>query len=389
MSYSATATLHSILLAASTNKQPVFDLDLTGVWAILAAGQFAMWPVLSTSKTLYESPFRAIFMSWSMVMVVGTFFAMVPIYMTYAKEPPCVNSAGALLQHPYQVGQSDWNCTYSCFDSHRIMRSPSEIQVFDARMIYGDRWGYFKALAGYVVSASTTIFILSSGLGYRGYLKWLQHKKRKDPSFDCVAKARSERTFSVLHPRNRAERFAVASFYCNQGCSIACVVLCEIYLLGSNLPMDEQAYNVSQWGCAVAVGLVIIATMINKFNMWKASQTQGTDAHSSPAPETTEGLESSGDTLASPQTPAEPEKSKEEPQPVEPKSEEPEDGQTMQTRRITTLTRNFTMPIREVRTGLWDKFQDFFHYLSEPPQQWRPSKPSGGFVNFSRRRRGG
>ena len=364
MSYSATAALHALLLACSTARQPVFDLDLAGTWAVLSAGLFALWPVLGTSRTLIESPFRPIFSAWGIMVAIGIIASVCPVYLTYDKEPQCLSSTGALLQHPYQVGMTEWNCSYSCFDSNRILRAPSEIQAIDARTIYGDYWGLFKALAAYSANASVIIIIITSGLGLRWH-RWSQRRKaRKNPSIDVNDCSRM--TFNPLHPRDRSERWAAFFFFVNQGTSIAAVVLTEIYLLGGGLPMDEQPFNVSQWGGAVAVALVIIAAGINKYFMWRASQTAPLDPEALP----------NSQAATSPEAAV-----------IEPKEES--DTAVVQAR--STFSRVPTLPIREVRMGFWDKLRDFIQYLRTSPQdlplpQPRPQPRSApGFISFRSR----
>ena len=353
MSYSATAAVHAVLLAASTaGGQPVLDLDLAGVWAVLGAALFSLWPVLGTSRTLLTSPFQPIFRAWAMLIALGALCLMVPVYLTYPKEPACLSTTGQLMQHPYQVGQPGFNCSYTCFDSRRILRAPSEIQAYDAVTIFGNRWGVYKALAGYVVNATVVITIMSSGLGLAWHRRTMRRKARKDPSLD--PDDTSHMTINILHPRDRGERVGAFFFVVNQGISIAAVCLCEIYLLGAGLPMGEQPYNVSQWGGAVAVLFIIVAASINKYNEWRAQQRPAPD------PEAPRAEALTGDLPISPASP----EVQEEPKDVPP----PEPAAPS---RSVTVSRTFSMPVREIKTGFWDKLRDFLRFLREPPSYWQ------------------
>ena len=364
LSYSATAAIHAILLAASTPHQPVLDLDLAGVWAVLSAGVFALWPVLSTSKRLYYSHFRPIFALWALLIAVGALAAVAPVYLNYPREPLCnATDTGEMLRYPYQVGLPRFNCSYTCFDSRRILRAPSEIQAIPAARAWGDNWGKFKALAAYTVNAGCIIVIMATGLGMRCYTWRLRRKARKDPSFDV--EGRLQRAFG-LRPKGWAERLGVAAFFLNQAMSVVAVMFNEWYLLGSGLPTEEQPYNVSQWGAAVAVALVVIAACVNKYFMWREARKPQADPEG--RPEQQQQQQQQPETPVSPDAPTAGSKDESDGNAEETKGRD--GGGVVQIRA--PASRVPTMPIREDRTSFWDKLIDFMRFMRAPPPEWPP-----------------
>ena len=376
MSYSATTAIHAVILSISTAHQPVFDLDLVGAWAVIAAGAFALWPVLGTSRTLIESPFRPIFTLWACVMCAGAIAASAPIYLSYPKEPMCNSTlTGQLLQYPYQVGQPGFqNCTYTCFDSRRVLRAPSEIQAVDARIVFGARWNAYTAMAGYCVNASVIIVLLSTNFGWYCHQWSERRKQRKHP--DRTPRP-YYRTMSLLHPRNRGERIGVFFFFLNEGCALVSIALMEYHLLGSSLPLDEAPYGISQWGGAVSIAIVIFAAGMNKYNQWRDAQRSPSVAEDPEAARSEDGLPAPGLDDASPVrtddngtgTPSRDEKAEEPKEPSPPR-------RSLQVRE--TFGRVPTLPIREVRTGWlggWDKLRSFLRFLGRPPPEWQPPAP--------------
>ena len=365
LSYSATAAIHALLLAASTPRQPVLDLDLAGAWAVLSAGVFALWPVLSTSRRLYYSHFRPIFALWALLICCGTLAAVAPVYLNYHHEPLCnaTDGSGDFMRYPYQVGLPQFNCSYSCFDSRRILRAPSEIQVVPALQAFGDNWSKFKALAAYTVNAGVIIVILSTGLGMRIHRWRLRRKARKDPNFNLEEEEKQAFSF---RPKSWGERIGVAAFGMNQMVSIVAVIFNEIYLLGTGLPNEEQPYNISQWGVAVAVALVILAACLNKYIMWREARNGQVDLEGGPMPQhPPPPPQQQQQQHGQPETPESPDAPKDEGE-----GEAQETKETANDRVVPVRTRVPTMPIREVRTGFFDKLLDFVRFMRAPPLDW-------------------
>ena len=284
MTYSGTAAIHALILAITSPKQPVLDIDLVGAWAVLTAGLFALWPVLQFSSTLRKSPFRPIFAAWALLNSVGAVTCMVLIYLDYPTEKACKSTNGQLLTQPYQVGYPEFDCTYKCFSSHRAMRGSSEIQVMYADWLWGhEGWkGLLQALAGFAANVGLMVTIIfvpwpKSWRIVRYFDKQYQEHydlmEGKLNSPERKAGLTAEEIEKLEKKCKRDKRLSYL-FFLNQVLSIIAVIFNEIYLLGTGLPVDEQPYGISQWGAATAVGLAILASLLNHYNDRKRGITE-------------------------------------------------------------------------------------------------------------------
>ena len=261
LSYSATAAIHVFILAV-TSANPVVDMDIAGVWAVLSAGLFALWPVLHFSSTFRKSPFRPVFRIWAVIISLGAISAMVLVYLRYHSEKECLSSTGVLMTQPYQVGTPGFSCTYTCFNSERIMRSPSEIFIMRSSIVFGDNWNMLKALAGFVANVGLAVTIAC--ISWPAWRVFEPFRKFLGQLAQPGVSATPALTAEQLRKQSRKEKVLSYVFFINQAMSIISVIFNEYYLLRTGLPVEEQPYGISQWGTAVAVALAVCAALINR-----------------------------------------------------------------------------------------------------------------------------
>ena len=270
MTYSGAAAIHAIILAATTNNV-VQDLDLMGVWTVLGAGAFALWPVLSVSSTLRSSRFRPIFGAWALMICAGMLAAVVPLHLLRPTEPACrARDTGELMTQAYEIGDPAFNCSYKCFDSQRLLRGPDEITILLTSQAFGDNYQKVRALAGYSVNAATVVTILFIPWPRAWTCKWGRKQAQREEEWLIAHKTLMR---SPQHWRRMTvlQKGSSIAFFANQLISLITMAFNEMYLLGSGLPMDEQPYGIDQWGSAVAVCLAIIASGLNRYIRQKSA----------------------------------------------------------------------------------------------------------------------
>lgn len=274
LTYSGTTAVHAILLAA-ISKNSLFDIDAVGAFAICSAGSLAVMPILEFSSTLRNSQFRPIFGFYGTLVAIGSICAATAaIWRDYPVENACRSSENVLLTSAYQLADATFNCTYSCFSSHQLLRNPSEITVIS-------KWQAFGRMEGVFVVAVSLTMIFGALLGVLSF--GLTSKKSTE------AELKATITGNKAHPRdipkqrrakaatrNRARKELNDGVYKPELNILTCcqvffnplawpisIILCELYLLAQGgLPSNESAYAIGQWGPWVSVILALVASYI-------------------------------------------------------------------------------------------------------------------------------
>lgn len=90
MTYSASASIHAIVLAAISNHhQRILDLDIIGIYCVVSSSIIILGPMLDWCEALRDSVARPIIKAWGVLTSVGLVCAFVTIRRQYALEPPC------------------------------------------------------------------------------------------------------------------------------------------------------------------------------------------------------------------------------------------------------------------------------------------------------------
>jgi hypothetical protein len=269
LTYSGTAAIHSIILAATCHAS-LLDLDCLGAWAVLSAACLIMLPGSEFSKTLRESPARPVFKFWGLLATVGIVCAEVALFHQYPDEPACVSSDGQPLTGPSQGLATTSDCTYSCFSTSQPLRSPSQITAMTKGTALGTRGRDLLAaliLTDCFLVYSFAVFLIS-------VRKRTELANRTDIATDeaylsypeCREVAKAELAMPKgglgageyqIHPCLELLGRASPLFF------IAVVCLNEISIFANGgFPSEEPVYTVGQWSSCVSVLLVIIASAI-------------------------------------------------------------------------------------------------------------------------------
>lgn len=296
LTYSGTAAIHSIILAA-VSRNSLLDLDSFGTWAVVSAGCLIMLPVAEFSETLRESLARPVFKFWGTLVMIGVICSAVACLRKYPEETACRSLDGVLLTGPNHGNMSIFNCTYSCFSTSQPLRSPTEITVLMKRTLLGLRgkiliptvimttgFGYYGGFIGFLISG-------------RKRTKAELHKAIRDIE-SYLSSPESHRVIVVREPsggnprqlareemRRLQEELRTGKYQPDPclafvgalGPLFFFVVVClnEICIFaGGGLPFNEPAYAVGQWSGCVSIILVLIASAITQVYLptWKERQ---------------------------------------------------------------------------------------------------------------------
>lgn len=285
MTYSATATIHALILAG-TSAHALLDLDCVGIFALTSTGAIAASTFLDWNELLRESVARPVFKVWGYLMVIGTICSMVAIGRNYAAEPICVSNAGEILTGMAQLS-SEYNCTYAAFGKRQALRNPGAILAVPKTPVYARRFdttlltamvmaGIFSCTA----SLWTLTFIHKFQTGQE--LREIINSHRHDIVSPSLAYSKYGRTARRVrqeaqkklrqgqhsHGRNICSFILPAAF-------LTIMVLNEVFILASpTLPYDEQAFAIGQWGPWVGVVLSLVASAITQWNQpyWERRQ---------------------------------------------------------------------------------------------------------------------
>lgn len=249
MTYSASACVHAILLAAvSTKTNRPLDLDVFGIYIIISSAIIVLGPMLDWCKPLRQSAARIILKVWGLLLSVGLVCAFATIWQPYETTRVCHPSP----LRPKPCASSD---DRDCKEMEDCERMPS---LSHDRLFRKD----FDALRGSAV-ASLVLMVLSllSVLASRSgdaVVLWEKDQRRftlrhgyehehKEISFNTTKPWLIKIFFGIVAP---------IAFVAN-------IVVAEIYILRRpRLPTIEHRYAVGQWNAWVGVVLILAAAGI-------------------------------------------------------------------------------------------------------------------------------
>ena len=295
-------------MALASSKLGVFDLDVLGAWAVLSTGAIAYMAMIHWSDTLRRSHARIIMVCWGILVGISLLFGRVILYDTPLNEGEraCYSTTmpRKLLQYPAQLQYSSetFNCTYKCFSALKPMRSPSEIMAVPRSML-DNNYSYLNVIllgpvlfAAYTAISWDTREHTPSQLYTRLVMRWLiperdpSSKEQRDRMTQAIYNASAETwyggyvvLFTYVHRLRWGKRKATLSFLLmpwmglELAMDILCVplligniVLCELNILGSHLPVNENMHSIGQWGQIVNTVLIMFAAfMLKGIEMYK------------------------------------------------------------------------------------------------------------------------
>ncbi|KAL8904285.1 MAG: hypothetical protein Q9207_003381 [Kuettlingeria erythrocarpa] len=255
MTYSASACVHAVLLAAvSTKTNRPLDLDVFGVYIIISSAIIVLGPMLDWCKPLRQSAARIILKVWGVLLSVGLVCAFATIWQPYEatmichrtplRPKPCVSSDD-------QDGKELENCDK--------MHSLPHDRLFgkDFNALRG------SAVASFVLMALSLLSVLASRSG-DAVVIWEKDQRRftlrhgyehehKEISFNTTKPWLIKIFFGIVAP---------IAFVAN-------IVAAEIYILRPpRLPTIEDHYAVGQWNAWVGVALILAAAGIAQWEQW-------------------------------------------------------------------------------------------------------------------------
>jgi hypothetical protein len=295
LTYSGTSALHAMSLC--TSRKEVFDLDISGTWAILSTGAVAYITFINWSTTLRNSRARIVMICWGALIGLGIIFARTQLYDTQLSpgEPACHSSSGEFLSKPFQLLDRSFNCTYQCFSVQKPLREQSET-VAIPRSVLSGRFSRLSLImvgpvmfAAYAAISWDTREHSPSQLWTRWVMSYLDPKHHAEIT-KSIYMAASNRWyggyfafFGYVHRAKWSVRKCLLSFLAVPWFALALaldllciplmitnIILNEINLVGSHLPTNEPPFAIGQWGPIVGSLLVVIAAIINRgLEIWE------------------------------------------------------------------------------------------------------------------------
>jgi hypothetical protein len=289
LTYSGTSALH--MMSLCTSRKEVFDLDISGAWAILTTGALAYITFINWSTTLRNSRARIVMVCWGALIGIGLLYGRVELYDTALSpgEPACYSSGGEFLSKPFQLFDPSFNCTYQCFSVHKPLREPSETVAIPETLLTGRFSRLSLVLVGPVMFAAYAAMSWDtrehspSQLLTRMTMSYLDPKHHAEIT-KSIYMAASEgwyggyfALFRYVHRAKWSVRKCIWSFLgipwfaLGLALDLLCIplmiiniVLNELNLVGSQLPTNEPPFAIGQWGPIVGSLLVVIAAIINR-----------------------------------------------------------------------------------------------------------------------------
>ena len=287
MSYSGAAAIHAMLLV--TRDHSYIDLNIFGIFAITSAGVMLSVLLFRWSTTLGKAGrrLRYIVILWLLLLLVGSVFAVGIMYarQTYAAAPACLDPETVDSSVASLFPSDTENCTYVCFhQSGRLFHSPDQIiawpnkihQASDITSIYFPT--AISYLGAFIVF--TIIFRVRQrkqrGIHSRNRTPTpLSSSTSNSPTTDIWLREKvpgrqttSSETVLSSPPPSESSRprlwtaVTYFSFFALFGAVIANAV--NEYRMYP-YPTNESSMEVGQWAPWVAVGLVVLAQLINKY----------------------------------------------------------------------------------------------------------------------------
>jgi hypothetical protein len=276
ITYAGVTCIHAFVLVVLTFKNPntaVVDLDILGVLLILTVTIYVIWPLLHFNRTLGQTRLRTLVRAWFVLVSIGTICAAVAVgavlngqrgsvcvvpFIPYANDSiPSVDVTKVWI----------WDhCNVTCTDPLPLLRRSSTLQILDFKD--GISGGIFD-IARYfgIVAASFTIFSIAL-IQNNGGLRFscpIPHPLCKEKSQKLI------RMLLLSHSGVQASLAMMAPLG---------IIFTELMLNDAlSIPQDESPWNIGQWSCWAASGLLICAAVVDGWMQQRAEEddTEGSE----------------------------------------------------------------------------------------------------------------
>ncbi|KAK2756803.1 hypothetical protein FQN54_005249 [Arachnomyces sp. PD_36] len=292
LSYAGTAAIHLIVLVKS--RENVFDLDILGAWAVVSSACLAFVALVHWSSTIHESRSRLVLVLWGCLVGIGCIFGNTELRnMDTRSLPACRSESGELFTSlADSIDPQFSKCSYECFSAANVIRDPEEIIAIPSRII----------LEGYLATLGAVLFPMVLMAAYKSvslnmnphtpsmlcirfvmlYTNDSHNPRLAQQSYNTACQSWYGGYMMLFHYIHKA-KYATAK----KGLITAIliypwillelfldliapflfavnIIINEITLMNTGLPLEEEYHSVGQWGPLVSAGLVILAAIINK-----------------------------------------------------------------------------------------------------------------------------
>ncbi|KAK2764396.1 Mannose-6-phosphate isomerase [Arachnomyces sp. PD_36] len=288
MSYSGAAAIHAMLLVSPSRDY--IDLNIYAIFAITSTAVILSVLLLVWSTTLGKAGrrLRYIVLIWFTLVLVGSIFTVGMMYaeQVHSEAPACVDPKTIDTSAASLIPSETEDCSYACFHrGGRLFHTEDQIKAWPNTLssVSDTTSIYFPTAVSYLISFGAITMIQRSrkkkqgqkGLDPAAY----DTRPTKGPSKNSSIEQRLRewwlsRSGAVISPRThefppktRFPRFWAAwenfAFLALFGAVAANCIMNEVRIYG--FPTNEEAQEVGQWAPWVAVGLVVLAQVINKY----------------------------------------------------------------------------------------------------------------------------
>ena len=318
--YSSVAIVHACVILSNLGSNPeILDLDILPVTTITASTIFLYGAIMEYSQTLQGSMARHIMYIWSVLVWIGSIICTAATWNLKfgairgrSSEAACFGTdpagAAVMLSSQLQLDSRflEFNCTYQCFHSTRSwLREGEDILVVKHDDIYSAVLGYLPIFAlaavifGYVITGTRylcgrSLHERASNAGqrdpyflYKAVWRMLRHTY---PSLELVdtafhnaaeklrrihnttpgwilpfrtAAANSDVVRYQIWFSERLVRPILLFFMVAAG--VVTIIIGEVIILRRHALLKDENYTaIGQWGAVVAVGFVVLISLLDK-----------------------------------------------------------------------------------------------------------------------------
>jgi hypothetical protein len=264
LTYSSTAALYSILILALPLQPttPILNLDILGLWAVIAPASILILPLLTWSRNLQGSgtkSARHIIRIWGILILIGASCT----FTLLRKTQGIANSINASVA-------LDCQALAATADAQKLrLRDPNHVLSVSYGLIFSPLYSIlstrlvpltFIPLAFGSFSSLVTVsspMLLKSASEIPQSQSWTGQEVSSSDSMSTSPLTTLRKAFLLLR------RMVL---YLTPGWLLPVMVVNELYLLEDwpfGIPEAESMYEVGQWGLLAGLGLVTAAAAVN------------------------------------------------------------------------------------------------------------------------------
>jgi hypothetical protein len=251
LTYAAIASLYSILILALSSAhplQPPLNLDILPLWPILATAAISLPAFLHYNPNLAaRTAARPIVRAWGLLITAGAACAFINL------------AAVASAAHGPVLPDTMLQQCRAVTPPPRLLRNPAHVGLLDPAVLATP---LFRRVAD-VTGPLTFVPLAFGAVACLVTIAPARAPAAHDEVFVSaeVLDDGAATAFGFLHAAYLRLRWLVVGL--TPGVWVVVVVLGEMFLLGTGLPVAEEAYEVGQWGVWAGLGLVAAAAVVN------------------------------------------------------------------------------------------------------------------------------